>query len=129
MATTTLGIVYPTSSDSIAPLETHFANLASSADTAIAAVEAQIETPAQIGKTPFTGPAASAASVSVPVTFTTSFATVPTVTAVVEGSGSVSTYIVTLAGSPTITGFTAKVYRVDGSTAETDLKLNWIARV
>ena len=129
MATTTNGIIYPTSGDNIAPLETHFANLANSADDAIAAVEALIDTPVVSGSTSFTGPAASSSSVSVPVTFTSALNSVPVVVATVQGSGSASTYVVTIAGTPTINGFTAKVWRVDGSTAETDLKLNWIAKV
>lgn len=129
MATTTNGIIYPTSSDNIAPLETHFANLANSADTAIAAVEALIDTPTVAGSTPFTGPAYSSSTVSVPVTFTAPLASPPVVVAVVQGSGSASTYVATIVGAPTINGFTAKVWRVDGSTAETDLKLNWIAKV
>ena len=129
MATTTNGIIYPTSGDNIAPLETHFANLANSADDAIAAVEALIDTPVVSGSTSFTGPAASSSSVSVPVTFASALDSVPVVVATVQGSGSASTYVVTIAGTPTINGFTAKVWRVDGSTAETDLKLNWIAKV
>lgn len=128
MASTVLGITYPTSSDSIAPLETHFANLASSADTAIQDVIDSIGSVSQVGSTSFTGPASSGSSVSVAVTFPTVFTTVPSVVATVQGSGSVSTYIVTIAGTPTINGFNAKVWRIDGSTAETNLKLNWFAK-
>lgn len=128
MASTVLGITYPTSSDSIAPLETHFANLASSADDAIQEVIDSIGSSSQVGSTPFTGPASSGSSVSVDVTFDSAFTSVPTVVVSVQGSGSVSTYIATIAGSPTINGFTAKVWRVDGSTAETNLKLNWFAK-
>lgn len=128
MASTVLGITYPTSSDSIAPLETHFANLASSTDDAIQEVIDSIGSSSQVGATSFTGPASSGASVSVAVTFSTAFTTVPVVVTTVQGSGSASTYIATIAGSPTVNGFTAKVWRVDGSTAETDLKLNWMAK-
>lgn len=39
MATTTRGIVYPTTSNTITPLSNHFANLATSTDTAIATSE------------------------------------------------------------------------------------------
>jgi hypothetical protein len=43
MASTDKGIVYPTSGDNIAPLETHFASLAQSADDAITEVETLAE--------------------------------------------------------------------------------------
>lgn len=128
MATTSKGIIYPTSSDNIAPLETHFANLASSADTAIGVVAASIPAPATAGSTSFTGPEAAATSVSVSVTFPTAFATIPKVVATVQGAGSVAPHVVTIAGSPSTTGFSATVYKISGTTAES-LVLNWMAKV
>jgi hypothetical protein len=48
------------------------------------------------------------------------------VTANVETTANGSCYAVTLLGSPTINGFKARVYRINGSTPES-LKLAWIA--
>lgn len=116
-ATTHKGIPYPTSSDTIAPLETHFANLADKADKA-GILSGQYE---------FTGPADSAASpATVTVTFATAFPTAPKIICGVSGSLAASPYVVNVYGAPTTTGFVAKVYRVAGSTAET-LKLDWFA--
>lgn len=128
MATTSKGIVYPTSSDNIAPLETHFANLANSVDTALGTVSGSIPASVVAGATSFTGPAAAAASVSVSVTFPTAFATIPKVVATVQGAGSVTPHVVTIAGSPSTGGFSATVYKISGTTAES-LVLNWMAKV
>jgi hypothetical protein len=128
MATTTRGIIYPTSSDNIAPLETHFANLANSVDTALGTVSGSIPASVVSGAASFTGPAAAAASVSVTVTFPTAFTAIPKVVATVQGAGSVTPHVVTIAGSPSITGFSATVYKIAGTTAES-LVLNWMAKV
>ncbi len=128
MATTSKGIIYPTSSDNIAPLETHFANLASSVDTALGVVSASIPATTTAGSTSFTGPAAADTSVSVSVTFPSTFGSIPKVVATVQGAGSVSPYVVTIAGSPSTGGFSATVYRIAGTTAES-LVLNWMAKV
>lgn len=117
MANTFKGVTYPTSSDYIAPLETHFANLANTADNAGILK----------GTSTFTGPAAADQSVNVNVTFSTAFPTAPTIIASVEGGSSTSAYAVTIVGAPTTTGFTANIYRLNGSTAQTGLKLNWFA--
>jgi hypothetical protein len=116
MATTTArGIYHPTSTDSIAPLETHFALLATSVNNRIPVV----------GTAAFTGPAATAGTVTVTVTFASAFTAIPNVNASVVGTSVSSPYAVTL-HSVTTTGFSAIVYRVAGSTAES-LNLNWIA--
>jgi hypothetical protein len=115
--TTYKGIPYPTSSDSIAPLETWLENIAKGADNAGIAK----------GSATFTGPSATGSTVNVVVTFPTAFATAPTIIASVQGGTSTSNYSVTIVGAPSTTGFTANVYRLNGSTAETGLKLNWFA--
>lgn len=128
MATTSKGIVYPTSSDNIAPLETHFANLANSVDTALGTVSGSIPASVVAGATSFTGPAAAGASVSVTVTFPSTFASIPKVVATVQGAGGVTPHVVTIAGSPSTGGFSATVYKIAGTTAES-LVLNWMAKV
>jgi len=117
MTTTTKGISYPTSSDNIAPLESHFAALAATADRAAALT----------GSEGFTGHASTGSAVNVAVTFGVILAAVPKVVCTIEGSGSSSSYIATVVGPTTTTGFTAKVYRLDGSGADTSLKLIWFA--
>jgi hypothetical protein len=114
MAITSKGITYPTSSDNIAPLETHFANLASTADNAgvIAA------------KQSFTGPATTGATVDVTVTRT--FSSAPYVVASVQGPAGSASYAVTILGAPTTSGFVARVYKLSGSSAES-LNLVWHA--
>lgn len=114
MAITTKGITYPTSSDNIAPLETHFANLASTADN-LAVIA---------GKETFTGPSAIGAVVDVAVA--QSFSAAPHVVASVQGPSGTASYAVTILGEPTTSGFTARVYKLSGTTAES-LKLVWHA--
>ena len=117
MAATFKGVTYPTSSDNIAPLETHFQNLAEKADAAGVWVERKL----------FTGPSATGSTVDVTVLFSTAFPSAPKVSAVVEGGSGMSVYAVSIAGAPTTTGFVARVFRCNGSTAETDLQLVWSA--
>lgn len=114
MAITPKGITYPTSSDNIAPLETHFANLADKADNAGIIA----------GKQSFTGPSATGGTVD--VTVTQSFSSAPHVVASVQGPTGSSAYSVTILGDPTTSGFVARVYRLNGSTAQS-LKLVWHA--
>lgn len=114
MAITTKGITYPTSSDNIAPLETHFANLASTADN-IGVVA---------GKQAFTGPTATGSTVDVTVTQT--FSSAPHVVASVQGPSGSASYAATILGEPTSSGFVVRVYKLSGSTAES-LKLVWHA--
>lgn len=121
MATTAKGIYYPTSSDNIAPLETHFSTLASSVDTAISKIAS--------GKTStFTGPDAAGTSVAkIDIAFGKTFGSIPSVTAnVVGGSSAVGAYTVVFYGITTST-FSAKIYKTNGSGAETGLALHWIA--
>nr|DAW17419.1 MAG TPA: hypothetical protein [Caudoviricetes sp.] len=122
MATTAKGIYYPTSSDNIAPLETHFSTLASSVNTALTKIAA--------GKTStFTGPATVNTSVSqLSIPFGQTFSTIPTVTAsLVGGSSAVLSYTVVIYGITT-TNFNVKVYRSSPTgTAETGLSVHWQA--
>lgn len=118
MATTTKGIVYPTSGDSIAPLETHFSALASSVNTVLTRAS---------GAQTFTGPAATGGLQSVSVSFPSAFTTAPKVTATVQTTDALSAYAVNIVGDPTTSGFTAVVYRLNGSGANAGLKLIWHA--
>lgn len=118
MATTTKGIVYPTSSDSIAPLETHFSALAGSVNTVLTRASGELQ---------FTGPAATGGIQSVSVSFPTAFTTAPKVTATIQTTDALSAYAVNIVGSPTTTGFTAIAYRLNGSGANSGLKLVWHA--
>lgn len=127
MASTTRGIIYPTSSDNIAPLETHFANLANSVEEALDDITPGVGATVLTGTQSFTGSASTGTTVNVSVTFPSVQATVPVVTATVRGPNPTSAYIVTLAGSPTTSGFTATVYKASGSSAES-LVLNWMAK-
>jgi hypothetical protein len=117
MAMTNKGIFYPTSSDQITPLETILANIASSADKAGVVTGEQL----------FTGSGTTGGIVTVNVTFPITFTSAPRVTATVKGGTGSSVYAVTISGDPTTTGFSAKVFRCNGSTAETNLKLVWAA--
>ncbi len=117
MAVTLKGVTYPTSGDYIAPLETHFQALAEDAD----------KVGVLSGSEAFTGAAATGDTVDVIVTFPVTFATLPKVTATVEGGSGTSVHAVTILGAPTYTGFVARVFRCNGSVAETDLKLVWMA--
>lgn len=126
MASTLRGITYPTSGDNIAPLETHFANLANTTNTALDDLEAIIGTEVTAGATGFTGPTSTGSTVNVSVTFPATFAAVPVVVCTVRGQSPTAAYIATIAGSPTVSGFTATVYKASGSTAEA-LTLEWMA--
>ena len=122
MATTSKGIYYPTSSDNIAPLQTHFSGLASSVDSALSKIKSGITNT-------FTGPAAVATSITpTPITFATAFATVPAVTATLAGgSSAVEAYTVVI-HTVSQSGFSAKVYKTNGTgTAESGLRVHWIA--
>ena len=117
MASTPKGISYPTSSDSIAPLETHFANLASTADN-LGTVS---------GVKTFNGPSATGGTVDVVVTYGQTFPVAPQISATVEGHATSSVYACTVLGTPTETGFTVRVFRCNGSTVENGLKIMWLA--
>lgn len=124
MATTSNGIIYPTSGDNIAPLETHFANLANSVNTAIDEVTGGAGATIKYGTQDFTGPAAADGSVTVTVNFPTAFLAAPVINLSVQGN---SSYVATVYGSPSLSSFVARIYRLDGSTAES-LKLHWMAK-
>lgn len=114
MAITAKGITYPTSSSNIAPLETHFANLASTADNVGIIAKKQA----------FTGPSSTGGTVNVTVTH--SFASAPLVVASVQGPSGSAAYSATILGDPTTSGFVVKVHKLSGSTAES-LNLVWHA--
>ncbi len=117
MAVTNKGVIYPTSGDNIAPLETHFANLASSADKAGVAT----------GAFAIVGQANAGTVDDFIVTFGQTFPTAPKVVATVQGGAAPSCYALTIAGAPTTTGFTARIYKLNGTVSETDLKIVWYA--
>lgn len=117
MAATTKGVIYPTSSDNIAPLETHFANLANSADNAGVLSGSEL----------FTGPSDTNTPVDVFVSYGETLTGTPVVVANVQGSSSASGYVVTLSGAPGTTGFTARVHRLSGTGADSSLRIDWIA--
>ena len=142
MATSTSkGIIYPTSGDSIAPLESHFSVLADSVNDALIATDdsiidvdddlqafkAEVGLIPQSGSFSFTGPTSSATPVNVTVTPPSGyFTTAPVVIATVSGSSTSSPYIVVL-HSITSVDFQARIWRTTGTTAES-LTLNWIAK-
>jgi len=113
---TNKGIIYPTSSDNIAPLETWLSNIANKADNA--GIVSGVKT--------FTGPASAGASVTVTVTVDPALSVAPNIVAAVQGSAAASPYICNVYGTPTADTFVVKVYRVAGSTAES-LTLVWMA--
>ena len=116
MASTTKGITYPTSGDSIAPLETHFANLADTADN----------TGVLSGTVDFTGPTTAGTPVTVNGYFPVTFGSAPKIVLTVSGSAAANPYIATVYSTPTTTGFVAKVHCLSSVSAES-LKLTWFA--
>jgi hypothetical protein len=117
MAVTNKGVIYPTSDENIAPLETHFADLADSADRAGALTGTQV----------FTGPSATGGVQTVTVSFGKTLKAIPKVTCTVEGLSGSSFYAAMVVGPTSTTGFTARVYRLSGSGADSNLKLVWFA--
>jgi len=141
MASTDKGIVYPTSGDNIAPLETHFASLAQSADDAIADLKVITDSTQvqlddlefNLGVLPlsasfaFTGPADNTTPVDFTVTFPGGyFGSPPVVVATVQGTTTSSGYFATLHGI-TASQFQVRVWRLSGTTAQS-LTLQWIAK-
>lgn len=141
MATnTSKGIVYPTSGDSIAPLESHFAELAntvndalvltdnviSNVDDDLQAFKAEVGLIPQSGELQFTGPTSSTTPVNVTISLPTGYFTnAPIITTNVSGASGSSGYFAVL-HSVVPNEFQARIWRTTGTTAET-LKLNWIA--
>jgi hypothetical protein len=117
MPTTSKGVYYPSSSDQISPLQTILGNIASTADN-IGMIT---------GEQQFTGPSATGETVTVNVTFASALSAAPKVFITVKGGTGASVYAATILGDPTVNGFSAKVFRCNGSTAETNLKLVWAA--
>ena len=117
MANTTKGITYPTSSDSIAPLETHFANLADSADNAGVIS----------GSFGFTGPSDTTTPVNIFVSYGVTLSGTPVVVCNVRGGSGASGYVATISGAPGTTGFTARVHRLSGTGADSSLYIDWMA--
>lgn len=116
MASTPKGITYPTSGDSIAPLETHFANLADTADN-VGVVSGTID---------FTGPSSAGTPVTVNALFPEPLSAAPKIVLTVAGSAAANPYIATIYSTPTTTGFVAKVHCLSSISAES-LKLVWFA--
>ena len=117
MTNTNKGVYYPTSDESITPLETVLGFIAAGADN-VGVIS---------GSKLFTGPSNAGEVVTVTVTFASALEAAPIVTATVKGGNTTSVYAVTIVGATSESGFTAKVFRCDGSTAENDLYLNWMA--
>jgi hypothetical protein len=134
MATTTNGIYYPTSSDPIAPLEGVFSTMATSVDTAITTINTSFNDAVKIIKSgvtsSFTVGTSVGNSTTVAVTFSSTpvaFSASPAITATLSMAATGSAYAVAIFGV-SATGFTAKVTRVNGTTNDGDLFINWIAR-
>lgn len=120
MAVTTRGIAYPTSSDNIAPLESHFAVLAGSVDDALAKSQSGSTDVFTLGTTVGT-------STTIAVVFEDEFLETPNVMGSVITATSGSAYVVNFY-NVSVTGFTAKVTRVFGTSNDGNLKVNWIAK-
>jgi hypothetical protein len=139
MAETVKGIVYPTSGDNIAPLETHFASLAQTADDAIGDLQDivnDIDDDLQNFKTLATAPAkgsfafAAPTNTATPVNITISFppgyfAAAPIVVGCIAGPSTGSAYSIVV-HTVTSSQFQVRVIRISGSGAQS-LNLNWIA--
>lgn len=110
--TTTKGIIYPTSGDNVAPLETVFATMADSVNTLMPLV----------GNQSFTGPINTTTPVIFSVSFPITFASAPRIIASITGTSSSPPYAVSV-HSITTTGFSARVWRLTG-TATTGEALN-----
>ena len=142
MASTTRGIVYPTSGDSIAPLETHFASLAETADTAVSEAEdfitdvnADLQAfKLEVGVIPrvgvssnFTGPTSTTTPVNVTVNLPPGyFTSIPAVVVSIAASNTASAYFPVL-HSITTSQFQVRVWRTTGTAGES-LRINWIAK-
>jgi hypothetical protein len=127
MATTdNKDIVYPTSGDEIAPLETHFASLAESTDAALVLTDAAIEAvdadlqdfKDEVGVIPeansfsFVGPAAVGTPVNLTINFPGGyFSTAPVVVATISGVNSSSGFFPVI-HSTTTSQFQARVWRI-----------------
>jgi len=116
MESTNKGVTFPSSTDSIAPLETHFAALAETADNV----------GVRSGRQQFVGPSATAGTVTVNVVFAAPMKRDPVITANVQAGPAASSYIVVITAR-SATGFSARIYRLNGSGADSNLFLHWMA--
>lgn len=121
MALTTNGIYYPTSSDPIAPLEGVFSTMATSIDTAVKRIQSGKSTNFTVGTT-------VGNNNEVTITFATAFSAVPAITATLEMAAAGSAYAIAV-HSVTTTNFKVKVTRVNGTTNDGNLQIDWIARL
>jgi hypothetical protein len=142
MASTSKGIVYPTSGDNIAPLETHFSALASSVNTALISIDEDITEQAtkietletnlgniQKGKySNITGPQYRGTPKSVGIIpFQAAFPDAPIVVASVSSTlGTTSGYVVTVFGVTT-SQFQARIWKTVDTVEIETLTLNWLA--
>lgn len=111
MATTSKGIYYPTATTAVAPLESVFADMASSIDTALPLS----------GTYPFSFTAAAGSSQSVSPTFGVTLGAAPQrIQLTVRGTGGFAATVT----SSTTTGFTANVHRLSG-TGTVTINLVW----
>lgn len=117
--TTTKGVTYPTSSDNIAPLETHLQTLAQGADSVGVLSGSYSVDSGDV-------PQNTGDSQSVVISLGATMDSAPKVTCTVEGVSSSSNYSVMVVGPTTTTSFTAKIYRLSGSGADT-IKIIWHA--
>ena len=115
MATTPKGLVYPTSSDQITPLESVFAAMATSVDEAIPLSGSY--------SLQFTGNSAATQVVSVAFGQTLSSAPDKIQVTVRGPASSSSSYVPTVTNSTT-EGCTVNVYRINGSGTQT-INLVW----
>jgi hypothetical protein len=121
MALTTNGIYYPTSGDPIAPLEGVFSNMATSIDSAVKRIQSGVSSTFIVGTT-------VGNSNEVTVTYPVAFSAAPAIVATLEMAAAGSAYTVAV-HSVTTTNFKVKVTRVNGTTNDGTLDVNWIARL
>jgi hypothetical protein len=125
-AETSKGIIYPTSGDEIAPLETHFSVLADSTNDALVELEGVVDgvdtdlqdfkievgVISQSGSFSFTSPTSTTTPAELTVTLPAGyFSAIPTVVATVSGVTSSSAYFPVL-HSLTTSQFKARVWRI-----------------
>jgi hypothetical protein len=127
MAITTNGIYYPTSGDNIAPLEGIFATMATSVDTAIAGVKTAAKIVASGQTAAITVGTSVGNSATASISFGSAFTAAPTITGSLQMTATGSAYAISFF-DVTSTGCTVKVSRVNGTTNDGNLFINWIAR-
>ena len=140
MATnTSKGILYPTSGDSIAPLETHFASLAQTADEAIVELETALEavdldlqtfksinSPPGTGSFSFAAPTTTSTAINITVPFPVGYFSLPPIVVACFAGASDAAPCTLSVHTVTASQFQAKVVRVSGTSAQT-IAVNWIA--